>query len=467
MKSGPFAFIRTTTFRLALVYTTLFALFSAGLLTYLYQATVGASRAEATARLEAEFRTLAVAYNRGGPERLEQSLLERALVRVRDFTYQFETANGQTIVGDMPRMPVDTSDDLGEVRRVTFEVERPFADRGTEVTTIEGRIVRLDNGSVLLVGIKMDERNRLVQRVTFAVATAAPFGIVLALIGGFFSASYASRRAEGLTRIAEAVMGGDLTQRADIGSSGDEFDRLSERLNAMLARLEDLMETTRHAGESIAHDLRSPLSRLRNRIEAALRDEMTVDSARDTLAQTVEEVDHVLSTFSAILSLARVGNASGESFEEIDLSELAEEMAELFEPACEEADLLFYAQIEAGLSVIGDRALLAQAISNLLDNAIKYSPAGGSIKFAATNQDEGAGLSVRDSGPGIPDADRDRVKERFVRLDQARTLPGSGLGLALVDAVAQLHKGNLTLGSAGHAEPNVGLLVELNLPKRV
>ena len=300
MKSGPFAFIRTTTFRLALVYTTLFALFSAGLLTYLYQATVGASRAEATARLEAEFRTLAVAYNRGGPERLEQSLLERALVRVRDFTYQFETVNGQTIVGDMPRMPVDTSDDLGEVRRVTFEVERPFADRGTEVTTIEGRIVRLDNGSVLLVGIKMDERNRLVQRVTFAVATAAPFGIILALIGGFFSASYASRRAEGLTRIAEAVMGGDLTQRADIGSSGDEFDRLSERLNAMLARLEDLMETTRHAGESIAHDLRSPLSRLRNRIEAALRDEMTVDSARDTLAQTVEEVDHVLSTFSAI-----------------------------------------------------------------------------------------------------------------------------------------------------------------------
>lgn len=467
MKSGPFAFIRTTTFRLALVYTTLFALFSAGLLTYLYQATVGASRAEATARLEAEFRTLAVAYNRGGPERLEQSLLERALVRVRDFTYQFETVNGQTIVGDMPRMPVDTSDDLGEVRRVTFEVERPFADRGTEVTTIEGRIVRLDNGSVLLVGIKMDERNRLVQRVTFAVATAAPFGIVLALIGGFFSASYAARRAEGLTRIAEAVMGGDLTQRADIGSSGDEFDRLSERLNAMLARLEDLMETTRHAGESIAHDLRSPLSRLRNRIEAALRDEMSVESARETLAQTVEEVDHVLSTFSAILSLARVGNASGESFEEVDLSELAEEMAELFEPACEEADLLFDAHIEQGLSLVGDRALLAQAISNLLDNAIKYSPAGGSIKFSAANGQDGVTLSVRDSGPGIPETDRDRVKERFVRLDQARTLPGSGLGLALVDAVAQLHKGSLALGSAGHAEPNVGLLVELNLPKRL
>lgn len=165
MKAGPFAFIQTTTFRLALVYTVLFALFSAGLLTFLFQATVGAMRTEATTRLESEFRTLANAWNAGGPERLEQSLLERALVRVRDFTYQFETADGITIVGDMPRMPIDTSSDLREVRSVTFQVEGSLGDGSADLTTIEGRILRLGDGSLLLVGIKMDERLRLVRRV--------------------------------------------------------------------------------------------------------------------------------------------------------------------------------------------------------------------------------------------------------------------------------------------------------------
>lgn len=464
MKAGPFAFIQTTTFRLALVYTVLFALFSAGLLTFLFQATVGAMRTEATTRLESEFRTLANAWNAGGPERLEQSLLERALVRVRDFTYQFETADGITIVGDMPRMPIDTSSDLREVRSVTFQVEGSLGDGSADLTTIEGRILRLGDGSLLLVGIKMDERLRLVRRITRAVATAAPFGILLALLGGYFSARYAARRAEGLTRIAEAVMGGDLTQRADIGSSGDEFDRLSERLNAMLARLEQLMDTTRHAGEAIAHDLRSPLSRLRNRLEAALRTEMDEEASRETLVQTVEEVDRVLSTFNAILSLSRVNAASFTALEVLDLTELAEEMAELFAPACEDASLEFTSMVDPNLAVKGDRTLLAQAISNLLDNAVKYTPVGGTIIFKAKLALDGVEISIRDSGPGVPLAERERVKERFVRLDQARTQSGSGLGLALVDAVATLHEGYLDLASAEYEGPNPGLLVRLTLP---
>jgi signal transduction histidine kinase len=468
MKSGPFAFIQTTTFRLALVYTVLFALFSAGLLTFLFQATVGAMRTEAKTRLESEFRTLAVAWNTGGPGRLEQSLLERALVRVRDFTYQFETVDGVIIVGDLPRMPIDTSGDLSEVRSVTFQVEGGVGEGDADVATIEGRVLRLGDGSVLLVGIKMDERLRLVRRVTRAVATAAPFGILLALLGGYFSARYAARRAEGLTRIAEAVMGGDLTQRADISASGDEFDRLSERLNAMLARLEQLMSTTRHAGEAIAHDLRSPLSRLRNRLEAALRTDMDEAKAREALVQTVEDVDRVLSTFNAILSLSRVNAASSNTFETLDLTELVDEMAELFAPACEDARLTFRSEIAAGLSIRGDRTLLAQAISNLLDNAVKYTPAGGEIVFGARAvADNRVEVCVRDSGAGIPVEDRARVKERFVRLDQARTLAGSGLGLALVEAVAILHKGSLDLTSADGDAPNSGLLVRLILPVSV
>ncbi|MEO0608755.1 MAG: ATP-binding protein [Pseudomonadota bacterium] len=454
MKSGAFAFVRTTTFRLSLVYSILFALFSAGLLAYLFQATVGTMRAESKARLEAEFRTLAIAWNTGGPTRLEQSLLERVLVDLRDFTYQFEDPNGRTIVGDMPRMPVEPLDQIGNPRVVTFEIERPGPEGGSTITPIEGRIVRLGDGSVLLVGIKMDERIRQVNRITRAVATAAPIGFVLALLGGFFSARYAAHRAESLTKTAQGVMSGDLSLRAPVGVSGDEFDRLAEQLNAMLAKLETLMAATRHAGDSIAHDLRSPLSRLRNQLEARLRGPIDEVSARETLAETVEEVDNVLATFNAILRLARVNEGAEGKLLPINLSALCEEMAELFEPACEDAGIVFASEIEPDLEMLGDDSLLAQAISNLLDNAVKYTPSGQTIRLSAKMRAAQIEVIVADTGPGIPIADLNRVKDRFVRLDEARTQTGSGLGLALVDAVAEMHGGGFDLA---RGDEDIGL----------
>ena len=465
MKSGPFSFVRTTTFRLALVYTILFALFSAALLAYLFQATVGAMRVEAKTRLEAEFRTLAVAWNTGGPLRLEQSLLERSLVQVREFTYQLETAEGRVIVGDMPHMPVEAPENIGDVRSIAFEIERPLSNGPPVILSIEGRITRLRDHSVLLVGIKMDERVRLVGRITQAVATAAPIGIVLALLGGIFSARYAAGRAEALTRTAEAVMGGDLSQRAEVRGSGDEFDRLAERLNAMLSKVETLMATTRHAGDSIAHDLRSPLSRLRNRLEATLRGPIDEVTARDTLGQTVDEVDEVLATFNAILRLSRVNAGAEGKLLPLDLNELADEMAELFEPACEDAGVSFTSDIGTHLNVLGDRALLAQAMANVLDNAVKYTPTGGQISFSARRRDGAIEITVEDTGPGIPDDDYERVKERFVRLDKARTQAGSGLGLALVEAVAELHSGELVLSAGQGGGDTPGLRVRLILPR--
>ncbi|MCR9270291.1 MAG: sensor histidine kinase [Henriciella sp.] len=463
MKSGPFAFVRTTTFRLALVYSILFALFSAGLLAYLFQATVGTMRSEAKARLEAEFRTLAVAWQAGGPTRLEQSLLERVLVDLRDFTYQFEDPNGRIIVGDMPRMPAPPGDEVGVPRIVTFEIERPGPGGGATITPIEARIVRLGDGSTLLVGIKMDERIRQVNRITRAVATAAPIGFLLALLGGFFSARYAASRAESLTKTAEGVMSGDLSLRAPVGASGDEFDRLAEQLNAMLEKLETLMAATRHAGDSIAHDLRSPLSRLRNQLEARLRGPIDELSARETLGETVEEVDRVLATFNAILRLSRVNAGAEGKLVDLDLTELCEEMAELFEPACEDEGISFTADIDRRLELAGDRTLLAQAVSNLLDNAVKYTPSGQAIRFSAKRHDGVVDISVEDTGPGIPETDLQRVKERFVRLDDARTLPGSGLGLALVDAVAELHAGTFELARGNN---EIGLRATLILPAK-
>lgn len=462
MRPGAFAFFRTTTFRLALVYAVLFALFSAGLLAFLYQSTVGAMRTEAENRLNAEYQMLANAWNAGGPERLEQSLLERTFVRVRDFTYQFEDSSGRIIIGDMPRMPVDPLDQISVPRKITFEVERPLSDGSPLITTIEGWIVRLGDRSVLLVGIKMDERIRQVTRITRAVATAAPIGFALALMGGYFSARYAARRAETLNRTADGVMAGDLSLRVPVVGSGDEFDRLAERLNAMLSRVENLMATTRHAGNAIAHDLRSPLSRLRNRLETRLRGPLDEVSARETLTETVQEVDQVLATFNAILRLSRIIDGAEAKMQPFNLSETGEELAELFGPACEDAELGFTAQIEENLTLNGDRSLIAQAISNLLDNAIKYTPAHAAITLHIHTDSHAIVIDVEDSGPGIPESDMARVKQRFVRLDTARTKAGSGLGLALVDAIAELHAGELHLMSG---QSGRGLLARLVLPR--
>ncbi|MEM8617496.1 MAG: ATP-binding protein [Pseudomonadota bacterium] len=459
MKPGPFAFIRTTTFRLALLYSGLFAIFTAGFLAYLYQATVGAARAEEKTRLESEYEALAVAYQAGGAERLQQAIFERALVRVRDFTYQYEDASGRVIVGDFQRMPVNPLAEAGMPRSAFFEVERPLSDGSPLVTNIESRVVRLANGDVLLVGINTDDRLRQLSRVSGAIITAVPVGIVLALLGGFFSASYAARRAEALTRTAREVMAGDLSKRAPVVGSGDEFDRLAEQLNAMLGKIETLMETTRHSGNAIAHDLRSPLSRLRNRLEVALRGPVSEELARDTLANTVEEVDQVLATFNAILRLARLREGAEGKMQDLSLSDLAAEMADLFEPACEDAGLSFAANIGSDLSLTGDHALLAQAVSNLLDNAIKYTPTGGSVTLSCRPIEGGATIEVSDNGPGIPSDDLERVKQRFVRLDEARTKSGSGLGLALVEAVAEMHGGSLQLVSP----PGGGLKASLLL----
>ena len=433
MKLALPTFLKTTTFKLALIYSAMFAAFSAALLVYLYYSTVYYIRAESERRMDLEFEQLGNAYFTGGMERLSQSVLERMTRTGSTYFYYLEDSSGRKIAGHFGRMPTTPPEE--DVQTVYFEFLQHEPD-GTEIfRPAAGRIVRLrDNGGALLVAFDTEQQTAIVGRIQRAIFIAAPIGLIFSLLGGILISRGAARRADELARTAEAVMGGELGRRAPVRGSGDEFDRLASRLNAMLDQIEKLVDSTRHTGNAIAHDLRSPLSRLRNRLEIALSEPMTRESAEATLEETVLEVDRVLGTFNAILRLARLeAGAEGERVR-MDVSELGEELAELFDPACEEAGLGFKSQISRNLVVLADRDLVGQALSNLLDNAVKYTPEGGEISFSITRGPNGTvDMIVIDSGPGVPVEARERVVQRFQRMDSARTQPGSGLGLALVD----------------------------------
>ena len=306
----------------------------------------------------------------------------------------------------------------------------------------------------------------MTQRITNTIYLAGGAGLIITIIGGIWISRLVARRAQQLVDTTEQVMAGDLTARAKTAGTDDEFDRLAERLNAMLERLQALVKASRHTGDAIAHDLRSPLSRMRNRLEHALSQPDPNRTANEVIEDTITEVDGVLATFNAILRLSRLDAQTEMRMERTDVSELVEEMADLFEPAAEFEGLRFESDASRAAQVLGDREMIAQALSNLIDNAIKYTPEGGAIRVSARRADDNmVELMVKDTGFGIPESDRERAKQRFVRMDDARTLPGSGLGLALVDAVAMVHRGEFQLLDGDGPPERPGLKAVLRLPR--
>lgn len=457
------AFIRTTTFRLAVVHAVMFAIFTLGLLVYLYHSTAGYMRNESVRELDAELAAIGAAFRSGGMERLNQTIIERSSVP-GPFFYVLQDAEGNKISGDFAYIPTSLPEPKSSVET---NFDYMTIDRnGQEVRhSANGIIVRLQNGASLMIAYDLGTRTRIVSRITRTIWTALPIGLALSLIGGLIISRWAARRAEELSKTTLGVMSGDLSRRAPVVGSGDEFDRLSEHLNAMLDRLEHLMLMTRHAGDSIAHDLRSPLTRLRNRLEADLAAGSDVDRS-ETVGRAIEEVDAVLQTFNAILNLSKVQAGASTEFSEINITSLLQELTELYEPAAEDSGLEFSSEIETGLSMKGDMSLIAQAVTNLLDNAIKYTPSGGALTLRGRmTRKDCLEISVTDTGPGIPAEDRQRAVQRFVRLEASRTQAGNGLGLAMVSAIAGLHSGDLVLEDGPGKVSSPGLRAALVFPK--
>jgi len=460
------ALIRTTPFRLTILFLAAFAAAAAAFLAYIYVATVGEVTRRADIDVSREIDSLDGVYRRGGLDALNQALIQRSLGD-RPYLYVLAKPNGKVITGNLAQSPVDppTAPDAA----TTFRITDTDPDGAVVRTPGWGRQVRLPSGELLFVGADIGEGRASVLRIMRALWGAGVLVTLLGLAGGLVVSRNVSRSLAGLNRAVAAVEAGDLDARAPVRGVRDEYDELAIGLNGMLDRVERLMGGLRHAGDAIAHDLRSPLTRQRVRLETALMEvEAGHADPRAALAQALEDSDTVLRTFNAVLAISRL-QAAGQipDPKPVDVSDLAAGIAELYEPLCEDKGLDFGTELGRGLIVRGDGAFLAQALANLLDNAVKYTPEGGAVMLRTRRRGSGEiEITVTDTGPGVPDEDRDRVVERFVRLEQSRSAPGAGLGLSLVAAVASAHAGRLELdegpGKIGGMGP--GLRAALVLP---
>ncbi|MEG1452078.1 sensor histidine kinase [Brevundimonas sp.] len=454
---------RRTPFRLTLLFLALFVATASAVMAYVYMASASEARARAEASVRSEVETLVAIYRTRGGNALNQALVDRTL-RGDKYLYRLRDADGKVVTANISDIPDGV--DSGEWE--TFRLTDTDAEGRVQKRQSIGIDTALAGGEHLFVGEDVGDIEAYLSRLTQALWLAMFFVLVLGIGGGLL----VSRRVEvamgRLNRVVGAVQEGNLKVRVPVKNSGDELDELSIGLNTMLDRLEGSMASIRHAGDAIAHDLRSPLTRMRAKLEVALIDaEAGKVSGVDALELALGEADSLLKTFNTVLAIARLQAGDAPDPKVFDAGMLGRDMAELYEYAGEEKDIEFASEIDKDLFVEGNHPFLAQALANLLDNAIKYTPQGGAVMFRARRKANGEiEYSVTDNGPGIPEEDRERVLQRFVRLDSSRTEPGSGLGLSLVTAVAEAHCGRIELaeGPGAYDGRGPGLRVALVLP---
>ncbi len=448
--------LRTTAFQLTLVYLLIFILFAASLLGYFALNTRRLITEQITNTVNTEITGLSEQYTQGGIRRLV-IVVDLRSRRPGSSLYLVTTPTGEGLAGNVGSLEPGVLDHPGWLETNYRRLDAP---EGSDHRALV-QVVQLPGGFHLLVGRDLEERERLFGIVQNAGQWSIALVIVLGLVGGFFVSRRVLKRIDAMTGTAQTIMAGDLSGRLPVAGTGDELDRLAENVNAMLERIEALMKGLKEVSDNIAHDLKTPLTRLRNRCEQALRHPTGESGYRSALEATIAESDDLIRTFDALLMIARAESGQArDNMTEFDAAQIVRDVGELYEPLAEEKGLELKVEAPAAAPVRGNRELVSQALANLIDNAIKYAAPNGKLNgvanaaangapaeivVAAGNDGERIALSVADHGPGIPEADRGRVVERFVRLEQSRSAPGSGLGLSLASAVARLHGGELKL----------------------
>ena len=424
----------------------MFSALSAATLGFIYWSTRDQIESQVDARLRLETDYLINLYKSGALPELLDAIQRRNQIDTYGRFYYL--ANGEGNEAN------ETDDDLPmRVKSVRSHSTRNMGDvadlpPGSPRAFNPVRVAetQLSNGLKLTIGHEISDEKALLDHTFALVAGATLLTLMFSLIGGVWIGTSVLRRIDSVSRTASEIMSGDLSQRLSVTERDDEFDEISSKLNQMLNRIEDLMSSMQQVTNNVAHDLRSPLTRLKNRLEVTLLEEGDTESYRAAFEEAIGDADSLIQTFNAMLSIARLeAGIDATEWSETPIGDLVAEIAELYMAVAEEEDLSFSADIADNPRFLCNRHLIAQAVTNLLDNAIKYTPKPGLISVSVQGNEDAFSIVVSDDGPGIPETDRTRVLERFVRLENERNSPGNGLGLSLVQAVSRIHGAELLL----------------------
>jgi signal transduction histidine kinase len=453
--------VRTTAFKLSAIYFAVFSLFAVVFILYISYSTDELLTEQLRDTIAEEVRGLAEVGRSGGLTAIVDTIEQRSHEPGASL-YLITDVNGRILAGNVSEVPQQLLERSG-MGPLTVPYRRYSEDTRRHVAMVQ--VMRLSGGFRMLVGRDLGEREQFRLIIGRALGWAVALMIGLALVSWFFVSRRVLKRIDSVTATSRRIMAGDLSGRLEVTGTGDEFDRLADSLNAMLERIEHLLHGLKDVSDNIAHDLKTPLTRLRNRVEAALNGPGG-EGHRAALEATIEESDRLIQTFNALLMIARVeaGSPDG-ALSEVEIGAVIRDVVELYEPLAEETGIAVAVGPVEAIRLKASRELLGQALANLIDNAIKYAPLCEedprpiTITVSSSRSGNDLVVSVADNGTGIPAPDRQRVLQRFVRLEQSRSQPGSGLGLSLAAAVAHLHHGTIELGDG-----NPGLVVTLRLP---
>lgn len=441
--------VNTTAFRLSLIYALLFSLISTGAISFLYWNSAKEIRNQTDYQLRVEANALMDLYDNGKINALTREMNQLNIDgHSKFFLYALQTRDkldfveqiqpgvdlkeGGTIYGTVPLSSVVTIPDTPEGSSNQF-------DQPARVL-----LTLLPDGYQMLVGTDLVPRQQLLKRMLNVIIALIILVFTLALAGGILIGYSVLHRINSVRETAGEIIEGDLSQRMQVTKKNDEFDRLSIVLNTMLARIEQLMQSMHQVTDNLAHDLRNPLNRLRNRLEVSLIENLDREGYQQVQQEAIQDIDDIIRTFNSLLNIAQAESGKHDhDWVLIDLKPFIEELAELYSIVAEESGITFSNNIKESRFILGDHQLLAQTFTNLLDNAMKFTPEGGTIVMTTYFEKQKAIIEIADSGPGIPEDKREEVFERFIRLDSARSTPGNGLGLSLVKAVVERHNGTI------------------------
>jgi signal transduction histidine kinase len=429
---------RTSSFRLALIYAALTGVSFSILLLVIFLSTTHFMRHQIDDSVSSEVGEI-LSDNGAQNSAAVRLVVEGLSHHPAGFYYLFQDEHGVALAGNLPAM-----DAVEGVR----EWPQTAKSKRSAFSAIRGRGVTVQ-GSYLFVGWSTHQLNEMEEMVVGSFAWGLAACIALALAGGWVMSRRLMRRIEAVSNTSRNIISEDLRQRLPVTQARDELDHLAGSINAMLDRIEMLMEDLRQVTTDIAHDLRTPLTRLRQRLELANRPGIEVQTLRTTLSVGVAEIDAILEIFAALLNIAQLqADPRRAAFKQVDLSALLGTIAELYKPMAEENGQQLLEKIDSSLFVQGERELLMQLFANLTENALRHTPRGSTVCIAASRSNQLLTVAIVDDGPGIPENMREKVLQRFFRLEASRTTVGNGLGLSLANAIVHVHEATLVLADA-------------------